>query len=381
MDGRDRVVCALRHREPDRVPFDLAATANSTIHRAAYTALRTHLGLPLVVPRMRGVVAQTAVIDADLADLLSVDARGVQAYFNPPVIDETESDFRFTDDYGVGWRMPHESALYYDLYLSPLRGDIDDHAIGTFPWPSPPSRDRLESMLLEIRQIQQVERRAAVAESCCSGLIETASLLRGYEDLYADIALNPQLVASILDRVLDQKLAYWEAALDVFGEDVDVVKEADDFAGQNGLLFSPEAWRRLLKPRLRDLFNLIRSKTNAAIFMHSCGSIRAVIPDLIDIGVQILNPVQVSAAGMDTRELKREFGQDIVFWGGGIDTQAVLAQGSREDVRSEVMRRLSDLMPGGGFVFSAVHNIQADVPPENVVAMWETVRELGIYDG
>jgi uroporphyrinogen decarboxylase len=179
--------------------------------------------------------------------------------------------------------------------------------------------------------------------------------------------------------VLEQKLTYWERALDLFGDLIDVAKEVDDLGGQNDALISPATYRRLLKPRHRELFQFIHSRSHARVFLHSCGSIRRLIPDLIDAGVDILNPVQVSAANMDTRELKADFGSELTFWGGGVDTQRVLCQGSTSAVRNEVRRRLDDLMPGGGFVFATVHNVQADVPPENYMAMWETLREHGEY--
>jgi uroporphyrinogen decarboxylase len=122
-----------------------------------------------------------------------------------------------------------------------------------------------------------------------------------------------------------------------------------------------------------------KAKGEVKFLLHSCGSVRALIPDFIDVGVDILNPIQVSAAGMDTAELKKEFGKDMCFCGGGVDTQEILPRGTPEQVRDEVKRRLDDLAPGGGYIFAAVHNIQADVPPENLQAMYETLQEHGRY--
>jgi uroporphyrinogen decarboxylase len=183
----------------------------------------------------------------------------------------------------------------------------------------------------------------------------------------------------MMDKVLELKWAYWGKCLEILGDTADVVQEADDFAGQHGLLISPRTYRNLVKPRHKELFDFIHKRTKAKVFFHSCGSVRPVIPDLIEIGVDILNPVQVSAAGMDSAELKREYGKDLTFWGGGIDTQNVLGTGTPQQVREEVRRRVEDLMPGGGFVFAAVHNIQGNVPPENIVAMWEALQEYGVY--
>jgi uroporphyrinogen decarboxylase len=177
-------------------------------------------------------------------------------------------------------------------------------------------------------------------------------------------------------------MRYWEKALDVMGDVVDVVQEGDDYGGQHGVLVSPELWREVFKPRLAQLIAHIKTcAPYVSLFFHSCGSIVDILPGLIDVGVEIINPVQVAAARMDSRELKREFGSVLTFWGGGVDTQYVLPRGTPQQVRDEVRRRIDDLAPGGGFVFSTVHNIQADVPPENIMAMRETVREAGTYPG
>ena len=175
-------------------------------------------------------------------------------------------------------------------------------------------------------------------------------------------------------------MGYWEIALAEAGEHVDVVNEADDFAGQFRMLISPAMYRKIVKPLHKELFDFIHARTKAKLFFHSCGAIRPVIGDLIEIGVDILNPVQVSATGMDSAELKREFGKDITFWGGGVDTQRVLGDGTPEDVRTDTRKRIEDLAPGGGFVFATVHNIQGNVPAENIMAMWEALQEFGVYN-
>jgi uroporphyrinogen decarboxylase len=182
-----------------------------------------------------------------------------------------------------------------------------------------------------------------------------------------------------MEKIVELKMAYWETALQEAGDDVDVVGEADDFAGQFRTLISPAMYRRLVKPLHKKLFDFIHARTRARLFFHSCGAIRLVIPDLIEIGVDILNPVQVSASGMDSAELKREFGSALTFWGGGVDTQRVLGEGTPEQVRLDTRRRIADLAPGGGFIFAAVHNIQGNVPAENILAMWDTLQKYGLY--
>ena len=160
---------------------------------------------------------------------------------------------------------------------------------------------------------------------------------------------------------------------------MDVVGEADDLGGQDRPLFSPATYRSLVKPLHRELFAFLRARTAAKVFFHTCGAVRDLVPDLVEIGIDILNPVQVSAAGMDGAALKREFGRDLAFWGGGVDTQRILGLGTPDEVRAEVRRRIADLRDGGGFVFAAVHNIQPNVPAANLVAMWEAWREVAAY--
>jgi uroporphyrinogen decarboxylase len=229
------------------------------------------------------------------------------------------------------------------------------------------------------RRVAEEEQRAVVVTQMTAGVTEIAAWTRGYEDFYADLAINHALVGKLMDKVNQVKAAYWGRALEEVGDYVDVMMLGDDFAGQDRLLMSPRTWRKLVKPRLKDLFDFMHARSSAKLFLHSCGAVREVIPDLIEIGLDILNPVQVSAAGMDSAELKREFGKDLVFWGGGVDTQRVLPYGTPEEVRTEVRRRLEDLSPGGGFVFNPVHNIQSDVPTQNLTTMWETLQAYGVY--
>jgi uroporphyrinogen decarboxylase len=178
---------------------------------------------------------------------------------------------------------------------------------------------------------------------------------------------------------LELKMAYWDKMLAEVGDIADAVLESDDMGSQIDMLFSPAMYRRLVKPRHKLLYDFIKSRTKAKIFFHSCGAIRKVLPDLIEVGIDILNPVQVSATGMDSADLKRDFGKDLTFWGGGVETQQVLSRGTVQEVKDDVHRRIDDLAPGGGFVFATIHAIQANVPPENVLAVWEALRQYDRY--
>ena len=382
MTSRERVLTALNHKEPDRVPFDLGGTVVSGIHEKAYRALREYLGLPRIKPKIVDILQQIVQIDEDVMQRLGVDVKNVSprssATFKVEIKEMPEYTY-FYDEFSIGWRMPKEGGWYYDMFDHPLKGEITLETVDRFRWPNPLDPARFVGLKGAAQQVVESEKRAVVIGNMSAGVMEVFAWVRGFEDYFADFVGNPKLACKIMDKVLEMKLAYWGRALEMLGDTIDVAQDADDFAGQDGLLISPAAYRKLVKPRHKELFDFIHSHSKAKVFFHSCGSIRSVIPDLIEIGVDIINPVQVSAAGMDSAELKREFGKDLVFWGGGVDTQRVLGTGTPQQVRDDVKRRLDDLMPGGGFVFNSVHNIQGNVPPENIMAMWETLHKYGVY--
>ena len=382
MPSRERVRATLDHREPDRIPFDLGGSRMTGIHVRAYAALRTALGLPEVTVHVSDLVQQLAEVDTDVRDLLGCDVGmvvpGSASGYHREIVEE--GGYRvFRDEWGVGRRMPIDGGLYYDSHGAPLSGDPDAAAIDAFAWPDATDPGRYVGMTEAARRIAEDEGRAVFVGSICSGLSEGLFKVRGFEDGYMDLVAEPERARQVMEKILEIKLAYWDRVLRELGDTVDIIGEADDLGGQDRTLFSPATYRALVKPLQRELFSFIRARTSAKVFFHSCGAIRELIPDLIEIGVDILNPVQVSAAGMDSAGLKREFGRDVAFWGGGVDTQRVLGGGTPGEVRAEVRRRMADLREGGGFVFAAVHNVQPNVPPENLVAMWETWREEAGY--
>ncbi len=375
--SRDRVRATISHREPDRIPFDLGGTRVTGIHVRAYARLRDALGLEPREPRVVDITQQLADVELDVLDALGADVRyvaprGASTYHR--VFHEDAAYRTFVDEWGVGRRMPLESGLYYDSFAPPLGGTIDLAAVDAYAWPDAADPARFAGMGEEARRYVEEEGRAVQVGSISGGLTEGLFKLRGFEDGYMDLAADPSLARRIMERILEVKLAYWSRVLPLVDGSVDVVGEADDLGGQDRTLFAPATYRELVKPLHRELFAYLHAHTDAKVFFHTCGAVRELIPDLIEIGVDILNPVQVSAAGMDTAELKREFGRDIVFWGGGVDTQRVLGSGSPSEVRAEVGRRARDLAPGGGFVFAAVHNIQPNVPAANILAMRAALR-------
>jgi uroporphyrinogen decarboxylase len=377
--SRARIRAALDHREPDRIPFDLGGSRMTGIHLRAYTRLRAALGLPSVDVRVGDLTQQLAEVDTDVMDLLGCDVRvlgprAAAGYHREMV--EADGYVSFRDEWGAGRRMPLDGGMYFDTFGSPLGGEVDAAAIDAFPWPDPTDPARYVGLAAAARRIVDEEGRAVLVGSICGGLSEGLFKMRGFEDGYMDLAAEPDRARRVMEKILEIKLAFWDRALTELGDDVDVIGEADDLGGQDRPLFSPATYRSIVKPLQRELFSFIHSRTSAKVFFHSCGAVRELIPDLIEVGVDILNPVQVSATGMNGAELKREFGRDLTFWGGGVDTQRVLGGGTPAEVRADVLRRVDDLRGGGGFVFAAVHNIQPNVPAENILAMWAALKEV-----
>ncbi len=322
--SRARIRAALDHRAPDRIPFDLGGSRVTGIHLRAYAGLREALGLPAIEPQVGDLTQQLAEVDADVADLLGCDVRAVgprpAATYRREIADDGEHRW-FRDEWGVGRRMPRDGGLYYDSFGPPLAGEVDVATIDRFAWPDALDPARFAGMADAARRACAVEGRAVHVGSICGGLTEGLFKLRGFEDGYMDLAAAPARARRVMERILEIKIAYWGRILPELGGLVDVVGEADDLGGQDRPLFSPATYRALVKPLQRELFSFIHARTSARVFFHTCGAVRDLLPDLIEIGVDILNPLQVSATGMATAELKRDFGRDLVFWGGGVDTQ------------------------------------------------------------
>jgi uroporphyrinogen decarboxylase len=285
------------------------------------------------------------------------------------------SYWEYTDEWNITHRRPKPDGLYYSMVHSPLASaTLAPAEIKSFKWPDTGDPRRIAG-LRELALAYRAKGKAVVIKGVLAGVFEMAQRVRGMENLMMDMASNEPLAGALFDRMVELKLGFWEMALPQIGDLIDVVSEADDYGTQVSQLISPRMFRKQIKPRLQTLFARIKQLApHAKLFFHSCGNVRPLIPDFIELGVDILNPIHVAAAGMEPTALKRDFGREIVFWGGGVDTQGILPTGSVQQVRDDVRRNLDALAPGGGYVFNTVHNIQADVPPENIMAMWE---ELG----
>ncbi len=378
MTPRERVMSALNHEEPDRVPIDLGQAQADGISATAYRNLLAYLGLGNRPFKIKAKMTQTAMVDEDVLRRFRVDFRGIE--LGPPDgwRDVAISENSYRDEWGVVRTMPPEGH-YYDLTWSPLADDGTLSAIDQHRWPDPYDPGRFRGLREQARLLHE-ETNYAVVLNLNSGFFQRCFELRGWENFYMDLVANVGFAEALMDRYIDVRLAIAERALEEVGEYVDVIFIASDDLGMlDRTLVSPALYRSLVKPRQKRVFDFIRKRTAAKFLYHTDGAVYPFLNDLIEIGVDALNPVQVSAAGMgDTKGLKAEFGDSLSFWG-AIDTHRVLPFGTAQDVREEVRRRLADLAPGGGYVLCPVHNIQPEVPPENVVAMFDAARDLGRY--
>ena len=392
MNSRERVVTTLDHHEGDRVPYDLGSTQVTGIAIRAYERLRAHLHLPPRPAEVCDILQQLALPDEDVLERLAVDTRGLYPLCanNIPVPPggkawrrshtKVEGGWTYVDEWGLTQFLPAEDGLYYSVIDQPLGGaDVTVEQIERLDLPAGDEAWRFDG-LRETAQAYLDAGKAVVLKGVCAGLVEMGARLRGMDNFLVDLLANPAAAEALMERFLDIKLRYWARAAETVGDLVDVVMEADDYGTQQSQLISPQMFRKLIKPRLAQLIARMGALLpSAKILFHSCGSVRPIIPDFIEIGVDVLNPVHITAAGMDPAGLKRDFGADLCFWGGGVDTQGVLPHGSPEQVREHVRRNVEALAPGGGWVFNTVHNIQADVPPDNVLAMWEALQDFGTY--
>jgi uroporphyrinogen decarboxylase len=386
MTSYERVKAAVEHREADKVPLDLGGSVLTGINRKAYVNLRKYLGLPEVEIRIVDEMQQLARPDADFLKKIEVDVACVDpdGPSTPGLATKSTRDgeyLRMNDEWGIEWRMPVDNGLYYDMTGHPLASVDSIAALDAYPWPDPADPARFATLKARADKAVFQDKQAYILGRQYAGIWETALWMSGFEKFFADMMIEKDYAHALMDKITELKMVYWEKALAAVGDNVLIISEADDLATQNSLLCSPELYKEMVHPYHKKLFSFIQSKAphKVHIFYHTCGAVKPLIPYLIEEGVDILNPVQVNADGMDSRLLKKEFGKDITFWGGGVDTQHVLPFGTPAEVRDEVKRRINDLAPGGGFVFAAVHNVQGDVPPENFMAMREALAEFGVY--
>ena len=369
---RERVLAALNHRNPDRIPVDVGGTGATQINLASYNNLKTYLGLDPGPTRLLSRRSNIAAVDDEILRRLDVDCRGIR----PPGPDSRPEqdlpDGSIIDNWGVTWAKPAKGHYYVKKPV--FTGDLTANTLSQYDWPNPDDPGYVRGLRARAQALHEETDYFVVLDLPVS-FGHQAQFMRGYDNWLMDLADNMSGAEALADAILDVWIATSRNMLRACSTYIDGIYCADDIAFQHGPMMRHEMFLTYLKPRLKRIFDMIREESDAKIIFHSCGSVVSVLPDLIEIGIDCLNPVQVSADGMDTAFLKKEYGTDLAFWG-AVDTQHVLSFGTPDDVREEVRRRVHELADGGGYVVASVHNIQAEVPPENIVAMVEATHTL-----
>jgi len=371
MTSRERVLAALSHEQPDRVPLDLGGTRNSTMVIEGYERLAAHLRITApsrMIDRMMRVVE----IDEQVCRALAIDIRGVFPGGATRGLAADLGPNRYRDMWGVE-RVQPPGSLYYDLAGSPLAGDIAVAEIVRYPWPDPVDPGFTEGLTDRVRWIRSNTDAASVL-ALPPAFVHISQYLRGFEDWFCDFVADATRLEVLFDAILDVTMAIARRQLLEVGREVDVVLTSDDLGSQNAFLVGREHYLKYIKPRQQRFFRQIKELTDAKVVFHSCGAVASIIDDLIEMGVDGLNPVQPQAAGMNPAGLKKTYRGRMAFWG-GTDAQDTVPRGTVADVKRMVERLIEDMGEGGGYVFSNCHNIQPDVPVENILAMFEHARE------
>jgi uroporphyrinogen decarboxylase len=396
MTSRERVLAAVEHREPDRVPVDLGGSRVTSINPLPYEGLRAALGVPGEPVRVIDVWQMLVWIDQPVVEKLGLDVLPVPRLFQ---------DFGMRIDRFKPWRLDGGLEVQMPANFAPV--EEPDGALSLYlegelvarKAPSSPFFDRMvefkvydplppvESFPMALFTDEDLawRRRWAStlrAETDKATMGEFGPILGrwgSYQEWLMTVAADPEYVRAYYERKVENLIANAGLYLQAVGSDIDIVWFGEDFGTQSGLMIAPEVFSSLVAPYYGRLFDWIHAHTPWKVFFHCCGGIYPIIPTLISIGVDILNPVQVEAAGMQPQRLKREFGDRLTFWGGGIDTQTVLPFGTPEQIQTQVRERLRIFAPGGGYVFTPSHNIQEDVSWENLLTMYAAVRDFGVY--
>jgi uroporphyrinogen decarboxylase len=377
LSSRERVALALAHKEPDRVPVSLGGSANH-LTEERYRLLRDHFSVR-DVPRRTLVGFYTTPDYNPILEKLGTDFRFI--HIRPPesyVPNSLIGAFEvFTDEWGLTHRLV---GGYYELAGMPLADDLTVKKIEDYPWPDPYDPARLEGVKEEVEDLYHNTDYALVAHRPVYGNIwEMARWLVGMENALIMTVADKKLLDTLLSKLSEVLDGFYDAFLSVVGPYVQVVEMAEDFGTNTGPMFNPKVYTEIIKPKHKRTIELIKKKApGAKVMLHCDGAIRRFIPDLIDAGFDILNPIEGHLPGMDPATLKKDFGSEIVFQG-GVDIKSVLTKGSVADVRREVRLRIEQMGEGGGYILAPAHNFGDDIPLENMLAFFEAGRELGTY--
>jgi uroporphyrinogen decarboxylase len=387
MKPRDRVNTALNHKEPDMVPIDVGGTQVSTLTLTANDKLKEYLGIKKEGESIVCPLTESVSLLPEILDLFQTDVRTVRMKAPAPADGEeagrgfTAADVvrhpaghEFIDDLGTVWK---KVEFDYAMVKYPFEGlNISD--LQSYPWPDPYNKGRVAGLREETLNLRENTDFAIITDIMVGGPFEQACRSRGTEQFMLDLALDPKFAEAFLEKLTDIAVGMWDMQLTAIGDIVDVVCQGDDLGMQTGMQISPEMYKKFIKPCHERMFSFIHSKTEAKVFLHSCGSVYDIIPDLIEVGVDVLNPVQISARNMSASTLKNEFGNEISFWGGGIDIQKLPWQ-TKNEIEDSVKRALEIFMPGGGFVFAATHNILPETKGEQTHTAYMTAVDNRAY--
>lgn len=401
MTSRERVLKTIRHEEPDRLPIDFGGMASTGIMAIAYARLKEHLGITSGETRVFDMGQQLAEVEPEILSRFGVDVISLgnslgeapeswKPWKLPNGVDckiPAGVDLRPDEENG-GWliwedgmpthRMSSRS-LYFSEAIHPLAGLTTSEELQYFPRPII-SDEELKFLEMRAKALHENTEFAIIA-SFGGNILETGNSLRGFTRFMMDLGRGGAFTEDLIDGIVETHLKNLSLFLEAVGSNVQIVQFGDDLGMQDRVLISRSMYQKYIFPGHQKLFQYVHRNSDCAVFFHSCGSIRPLIPDLIAAGVDILNPVQTSAKDMDPRQLKEEFGKQITFWGGGCDTQHVLPFATPDEVAQHVRAQIDIFAPGGGFVFNPIHNIQADIAPENVIAIFDTARAFRYENG
>jgi len=373
MTPRERILAAMDNKPVDIVPFDLSGTKTSSMNPHAERKLKKYLGMKRseVWGNYR---FQRMHMHEDMSRYFDVDVRRVGESFPYPMPEEAMASKQI-DEFGVTWLQGDNGLFMPGIENPPLKSADTSNDLKAYAWPDPEKWQPVDVLAEKAEQYHK-NTDYAVCVDLPDCVVQYSQYLRGTEQWMMDLVLNKTFASLLMGYITDIYVEMVKSVLKAAGENADLVIIPDDMGGQNGLLMSPETYRELIKPCHKKIFDAVKSVSDAKILLHSCGANYPLLGDYCEIGVDALNPVQVSAAGMETQRLKKDFGKDLCFWG-AVDTQHVLSKGSRKDVLAEVKKRVEDLSSEGGYVIAPVHVIQAEVPPENILALAEGAHIYG----
>jgi len=403
MNSRDRLLLSINHKQPDKVPIDLGSSTVTGISAIAYNNLKSYLKIEKPT-RVFDVVQQLANVDMEIIDLFGVDALDINrisvensdwydvnladgskaeypAWFRP--IKADDGSWYTTDKNGtILSKMPVGATFFDQMYYPYENGypenfnDLKDD-LNRISWIAHSHASNLNAAELrgKLLMLKESSNKALVMSGGVK-LLELGFFIRRMDNFLMDLMIDQAKLSEMLDILVEMHLAGLEKKCKAVGDIVDVIRFGDDLGMTSGPFMDLDTFRKLLKPRYKILCDYVKRHSNMKIFLHSCGSIKQFIPDLIEVGFDILNPVQTNCYQMDPLTLKNEFGRDITFWGGGVDTATVINRGTPEDVRKDVLTRCEILSKDGGFIFAPIHNILSEVPPQNIIAAYDAVREF-----